>query len=118
MRTRLALALLLLSPAFAPAQTPEIEAALKTRLAALRFVTGLYDAPVRASAVHHSGTHPVLVVRAGGQELRCTANHPLLSLAVVDGVPADEAVAYVRREYSPRAVETPWQRRFVARFEA
>lgn len=42
----------------------------------------------------------------------------LACLAVVDGVPADEAVAYVRREYSERAVETPWQRRFVARFRA
>jgi hypothetical protein len=40
----------------------------------------------------------------------------LACLAVLDGVPADDAVAYVRRHYHPRAVETPWQRRFVARF--
>ncbi|MFD7732428.1 protein-tyrosine phosphatase family protein [Kitasatospora phosalacinea] len=40
----------------------------------------------------------------------------LACLAVLDGVPAPEAVAYVRAHYSPRAVETPWQRRFVARF--
>jgi hypothetical protein len=31
-------------------------------------------------------------------------------------VPASEAVAYVRKHWDPRAVETPWQRRYVARF--
>ena len=40
----------------------------------------------------------------------------LACLAVLDGVPADEAVAFVRRHYRARAVETPWQARFVARF--
>jgi protein-tyrosine phosphatase len=40
----------------------------------------------------------------------------LACLAVIDGVPAHEAVAYVRRHNNPRAVETPWQRRFVRRF--
>ncbi|MFQ1000736.1 protein-tyrosine phosphatase family protein [Modestobacter sp. SSW1-42] len=40
----------------------------------------------------------------------------LACLAVLDGVPASEAVAYVRAHYRPRAVETPAQRRFVARF--
>ena len=38
----------------------------------------------------------------------------LACLAVLDGVPPDEAVAWVRRHYHPRAVETPWQKRFVA----
>jgi hypothetical protein len=42
----------------------------------------------------------------------------LACLAVLDGVPAEEAVAYVRRHYRPRAVETRWQRRFVLRFGA
>lgn len=37
-------------------------------------------------------------------------------LAVLDGVPGDRAVGYVRAHYSHRAVETPWQRRFVAAF--
>lgn len=41
----------------------------------------------------------------------------LACLAVLDGVPNHEAVAYVRKHYSPRAVETPWQRRFVYRFQ-
>ncbi|RZS44272.1 hypothetical protein EV193_101147 [Herbihabitans rhizosphaerae] len=40
----------------------------------------------------------------------------LACIAVLDGVPAGEAVAYVREHYAHRAVETPWQRRFVARF--
>ncbi|MGP3968406.1 protein-tyrosine phosphatase family protein [Streptomyces sp. 6N223] len=40
----------------------------------------------------------------------------LACLAVLDGVPGEEAVAYVREHYARRAVETPWQRRFVARF--
>ncbi|MER7519016.1 protein phosphatase [Streptomyces sp. NPDC126499] len=42
----------------------------------------------------------------------------LACLAVLDGVPPDEAVAYVREHYDKRAVETPWQRRYVRRFPA
>lgn len=37
-------------------------------------------------------------------------------LAVLDGVPADDAVAWGRAHYRPRAVETPGQRRWVRRF--
>jgi len=37
----------------------------------------------------------------------------LACLAVLDGVPAIDAVRYVRQHYHPRAVETPWQRRYV-----
>jgi len=40
----------------------------------------------------------------------------LACLAVLDGVAADDAVDHVRRGYHPRAVETPWQRRYVRRF--
>jgi protein-tyrosine phosphatase len=40
----------------------------------------------------------------------------LACVAVLDGVPPSEAVAYIRRHYHPRAVETPWQRRYVTRF--
>lgn len=40
----------------------------------------------------------------------------LACLAVLDGVPPEEAVAYVRRHYDRHAVETPWQRRYVRRF--
>jgi len=41
----------------------------------------------------------------------------LACLAVLDGVVAAEAVGYVREHYNSRAVETPWQRRFVSRFQ-
>ncbi|MFI8003270.1 protein phosphatase [Streptomyces sp. NPDC086010] len=40
----------------------------------------------------------------------------LACLAVLDGVPAADAVAFVRRAYHPKAVETPWQRRYVLGF--
>src|SRR5690606_9727762 len=41
----------------------------------------------------------------------------LACLAVVDGVPATEAVSYVRANYHSHAVETPWQRRLVRGFQ-
>ncbi|MGW3010116.1 protein-tyrosine phosphatase family protein [Streptomyces sp. NPDC001219] len=50
---------------------------------------------------------------AGGRGRTGTA---LACLAVLDGVPAGEAVDFVRRTYHPRAVETPWQKRYVRRF--
>lgn len=37
----------------------------------------------------------------------------LAALAVLSGVPATDAVAWVRANYHHRAVETPWQRRWV-----
>ncbi len=40
----------------------------------------------------------------------------LACLAVLDGVPAEQAVAYVREHYNIRAVETPWQRWYVRKF--
>ncbi|NLT55622.1 MAG: DNA gyrase subunit A [Actinomycetales bacterium] len=44
--------------------------------------------PVRVTAFHHSGTHPVLRLRTrAGYELTGTANHPLLCLTEVGGVP-------------------------------
>lgn len=54
-------------------------------------------------------------------EFACAGGHgrtgtALACLAVLDGVPADEAVDYVRTHYDPHAVETPWQRRYVRRF--
>ena len=57
----------------------------------------------------------VEIACGGGRGRTGTA---LACLAVIDGVPAAEAVAFVRRAYDPRAVETPWQRRFIARFTA
>ncbi|NUR86522.1 MAG: protein tyrosine phosphatase [Nonomuraea sp.] len=40
----------------------------------------------------------------------------LACLATLGGLDADEAVAWVREHHHPRAVETPWQRRWVAWF--
>jgi protein-tyrosine phosphatase len=42
----------------------------------------------------------------------------LAALAVLAGVPRTEAVGWVRHAYHRRAVETPWQRRWVLRFQA
>ncbi|WP_405392945.1 protein phosphatase [Streptomyces sp. NBC_01102] len=61
-----------------------------------------------------AATDRVEVACGGGRGRTGTA---LACLAVLDGVPADEAVAYVRRHYHPKAVETPWQRRYVRRFD-
>ncbi|MGV9302102.1 MULTISPECIES: protein-tyrosine phosphatase family protein [unclassified Nonomuraea] len=55
----------------------------------------------------------VEVACGGGMGRTGTA---LACLAVLDGVPSGEAVGYVRAHYARRAVETPWQRRFVRRF--
>ncbi|MFE9401250.1 protein-tyrosine phosphatase family protein [Streptomyces sp. NPDC006530] len=64
-----------------------------------------------------------LLARAGEQrvEVACGGGFgrtgtALACLAVLDGIPNAEAVAYVRAHYARRAVETPWQRRFVAHF--
>ena len=60
-----------------------------------------------------SAAERVEVGCAGGVGRTGTA---LACIAVLDGVPAGEAVRYVRRHYHPRAVETFRQRRFVGRF--
>lgn len=39
----------------------------------------------------------------------------LAALAVLDGLPPEAAVRWVRTGYHPRAVETPWQRRWLRR---
>ena len=64
---------------------------------------------------HRAGGERVEVACGGGRGRTGTA---LACLAVLDGLSATEAVAYVRRRYHRRAVETPWQRRYVARFRA
>jgi len=61
-----------------------------------------------------AATERVEVACSGGRGRTGTA---LACLAILDGVPAADAVGYVREHYNPRAVETPWQRRFVARFQ-
>mgnify|MGYP002336060784 FL=1 len=50
---------------------------------------------------------------AGGRGRTGTA---LACLAVLDGVPPRDAVAYVRQHFDQHAVETPWQKRYVRKF--
>ncbi|HKS44673.1 MAG TPA: protein phosphatase [Amycolatopsis sp.] len=68
-----------------------------------------------AEAWRRAETERVEVACAGGRGRTGTA---LACLAVLDGVPPDRAVAYVREHYDPHAVETPWQRRYVSRFRS
>jgi protein-tyrosine phosphatase len=58
-------------------------------------------------------TERVEIACGGGRGRTGTA---LACLAVIDGVPANRAVAFVRQHYAPHAIETPWQKRYVARF--
>lgn len=75
------------------------------------------DRAVARIALHEAwqraGAERVEIACSGGYGRTGTA---LACLAVLDAVPNHDAVAYIRRHYSSRAVETPWQRRFVARF--
>jgi hypothetical protein len=74
-----------------------------------------YARTVLIEAWDRAGSERVELACGGGRGRTGTA---LACLAVLDGVPPADAVAYVRRHFHPRAVETPWQRRFVARFPA
>ncbi|MFK8844643.1 protein-tyrosine phosphatase family protein [Streptomyces sp. Ac-502] len=58
-------------------------------------------------------TERVEVACGGGRGRTGTA---LACIAVLDGVPAAQAVDFVRGSYDHRAVETPWQRRYVRHF--
>ncbi len=59
-----------------------------------------------------AGRRVELVCRGGvgrtGTALAC--------IAQLSGMSADDAIAWVREHYHPRAVEMPWQRRYVRRF--
>ena len=68
---------------------------------------------VLAEALERAATERVELACGGGRGRTGTA---LACLAVLDGVPAEEAVAWVRQHYDRRAVETRWQARFVRGF--
>ena len=75
------------------------------------------DPAAAASALHEAWERAV----AERVEIACLGGHgrtgtALACLAVLDGLPGRQAIAYVRRHYDPQSVETPWQRRFVAGF--
>jgi protein-tyrosine phosphatase len=75
------------------------------------------DKPAFAAALRkawaRAATERVEFACHGGHGRTGTA---LACLAVIDGVPPTEATAYVREHYHHKAVETPWQRRFITRF--
>ncbi|MFI5959813.1 protein phosphatase [Cryptosporangium sp. NPDC051539] len=54
----------------------------------------------------------VEVACGGGRGRTGTA---IAAMAILDGLPVDEAVPWVRREYDRHAVETPWQARWLRR---
>ena len=60
-----------------------------------------------------SATQRVEIACRGGRGRTGTA---LACLAIIDGVPSRDAVDFIRERYDRRAVETPWQRRFVTHF--
>jgi len=70
---------------------------------------------IRALHDHARGGRRVEVACGGGVGRTGTV---IACLAVLAGLPAVEAVAWTRSHYRPRAVETPWQRAWVARFPA
>lgn len=74
------------------------------------------DEALRAlrAVLERSTSERVAMSCRGGRGRTGTA---LACLAVLDGVGARAAVAYVRTNYDRHAVETPWQARFVRRLE-
>jgi hypothetical protein len=71
-------------------------------------VAALREAWTRAA------TERVEVACGGGRGRTGTA---LAVLALMSGVPPSDAVAWVREHYHRRAVETPWQARWVSRVD-
>ncbi len=69
--------------------------------------------PTLTEAWERAATERVELACDGGRGRTGTA---LACLAILDGVPNSGAVAFVREHYHRRAVETPWQRRYVARW--
>lgn len=66
-----------------------------------------------AEAWTRAASECVEIACGGGRGRTGTA---LACLAVLDGVPARDAVEFVRTHYDRHAVETPWQRRYVRHF--
>jgi protein-tyrosine phosphatase len=73
------------------------------------------DAIDRIRALHGEALAGWLVEVACGGGVGRTGT-VISCLAVLAGVPPDDAVAWTRANYNPQAVETPWQRRWVAAF--
>lgn len=79
-----------------------------------RLPTDPHDAAAAfAEAWQRAAAERVEVACEGGRGRTGTA---LACLAILDGVPADRAVEFVRMHYDSHAVETRRQRKFVTRF--
>jgi protein-tyrosine phosphatase len=80
-----------------------------------RLPSDLADARAAFEEAHALALQDALVEVAcgGGRGRTGTA---LACIAQLGGVPAAEAVRWVREHYDRHAVETPWQRRYVRRF--
>jgi hypothetical protein len=64
-----------------------------------------------AEVLHRASSgETVEVACRGGRGRTGTA---LAALAILDGMPPRDAVGWVRRHYHPKAVEMPWQARWV-----
>lgn len=68
---------------------------------------------VLREALRRCATERVEIACTGGVGRTGTA---LACLVALDGMPGSAAVDYVRRNYSHRAMETPWQKRFARTF--
>jgi hypothetical protein len=68
-----------------------------------------------AEAHVRAASERVEIACGGGRGRTGTA---LACIAILAGTPADQAVEYVRTHYDRKAVETPWQRRYVRQFTA
>jgi protein-tyrosine phosphatase len=68
---------------------------------------------ILTEALDRLADHRVEFACGGGKGRTGTA---LACLAIMDGIPANEAVAFVRAKYDRHAVETPRQKRFVRTF--
>ncbi|MFF7244946.1 protein-tyrosine phosphatase family protein [Embleya sp. NPDC008237] len=79
----------------------------RDRDAAVREIRALYERARTGASVE--------VACAGGVGRTGTV---IACLAVLTGLDPTDAVAWTRRHHHPRAVETPWQRRWVTRFPA
>jgi hypothetical protein len=74
---------------------------------------GAYLREVLLEVLDRAREGRVEIACGGGRGRTGTA---LACLAVLDGVPAGGAVGWVREHYHRRAVETPFQKRFVRRW--
>lgn len=80
-----------------------------------------FDCPATGRTAREAFIQAWVLAERQRVEIACSGGYgrtgtAMACIAILDGVPAREAVAFVRAHYNARAVETPGQRRFVAAF--